>query len=92
MPKTPTVTLDLSDLFSDQAKVDDLPQYINHAVQQAGKGNQVILTGGAPIWLYLSIAHALHGKVNSLVYQSPGLVHAESNPEGKLLIFSHNAY
>ncbi|HWO42691.1 MAG TPA: CRISPR-associated protein Csx3 [Candidatus Eisenbacteria bacterium] len=31
----------------------------------------VVLTGQAPIWMYLRIAHALHGKARRLLYSSP---------------------
>jgi hypothetical protein len=31
------------------------------------------LTGGGPIWAYLVIAHALHGRVRSLRYSAPTL-------------------
>jgi len=34
-------------------------------------GNVAILTGQGPIWLYLKIAHAFHGKAVKLVYNSP---------------------
>lgn len=29
------------------------------------------LTGAGPVWGYLAIAHALHGRVTSLVYAAP---------------------
>ncbi|MCX7974345.1 MAG: CRISPR-associated protein Csx3 [Candidatus Aminicenantes bacterium] len=48
----------------------------------AGEGNEIILYGPAPIWLYLKIAHALHGKARKLVYRSPIV--------GDLVIFDHN--
>ncbi|MGH8007324.1 MAG: CRISPR-associated protein Csx3, partial [Candidatus Binatia bacterium] len=31
----------------------------------------VVLTGAGPVWLYLKIAHALHGKAKKLIYRSP---------------------
>ena len=30
-----------------------------------------MLTGPAPVWLYLRLAHALHGRVRTLTYDSP---------------------
>lgn len=30
-----------------------------------------ILTGAGPVWGYLCIAHALHGRVASLTYEAP---------------------
>ncbi|MDI6782049.1 MAG: CRISPR-associated protein Csx3, partial [bacterium] len=57
------VTVDLKKIFGETAKLAELPKYIENALTLAGEGNEVILTGQAPVWLYLSIAHALHGKV-----------------------------
>ncbi|MDP3149828.1 MAG: hypothetical protein Q8N83_11935 [Ignavibacteria bacterium] len=54
------------------AKLIDIDKYICEALKQAGEGNEVILTGAAPIWMYLKIAHALHGKAKRLSYSAPG--------------------
>lgn len=43
----------------------------------------VTLTGPGPVWGYLTIAHALHGRVPRLLYAAPNA------PE--LVIFSHGA-
>ncbi len=77
-------TIDLSSLFTDTAKLSDLPIYIDKAVDLAGEGNEVILTGKAPVWLYLAVAHALHGKAKKLVYRSP--------VTGDVVIFDHNPF
>ena len=66
-----TVTIDLKSLYNDTAKLADLPAYVSRALELAGEGNDVVLTGQAPVWLYLKIAHALHGKARRLVYRSP---------------------
>lgn len=50
----------------------------------AGNGNEVVLTGRAPVWLYLKIAHALHGKVRRLIYNSP--------VTGDIVIFDHSPF
>jgi hypothetical protein len=50
----------------------------------AGEGQDVVLTGAAPVWLYLRIAHALHGKAKSLHYRSP--------VTGDVLVFDHNPH
>ncbi|MFZ8852729.1 MAG: CRISPR-associated protein Csx3 [Armatimonadota bacterium] len=42
-----------------------------------------MLTGQAPIWLYLAVAHDLHGKARRLLYTSP--------TTGEVLIFDHTA-
>lgn len=54
------------------AKLTDLDKYISEVLRQAGEGNEVVLSGAAPIWMYLKIAHALHGKAKKLYYSAPG--------------------
>lgn len=78
------ITIDLSKLYSETAKISDLPVYLENALEQAGEGNEVILTGKAPVWLYLSVAHELHGKAKKLIYQSP--------VTGDIIIFDHNPF
>lgn len=77
-----TVTLALDRLFSPPAKLDQLAAMVRAAQAQAGQGNVVILTGQAPVWLYLSVAHALHGLARRLIYRSPAA--------GDVLIFDHD--
>jgi hypothetical protein len=50
----------------------------------AGEGKEVILTGAAPVWLYLKISHALHGKARKLIYSSP--------VTGEVVIFDHDPF
>ena len=76
--------IDLSLFFSDTAKLSSLPTYIEKALKLAGEGNEIILTGKAPVWLYLSVAHALHGKAKKLTYRSP--------VTGDVVIFDHNPF
>ncbi len=76
--------VDLSEFFNDVAKIDDLDFFIIEAKKLAGEGHDVILTGPAPVWLYLSVAHALHGKASKLVYSSP--------VTGDVVIFDHNPF
>ena len=78
------ITIDLSKLYSETAKISDLPVYLENALEQAGEGNEVIFTGKAPVWLYLSVAHALHGKAKKLIYRSP--------VTGDIIIFDHNPF
>ena len=78
------ISIDLSKLYSETAKLSDLPDYLEQAIEQAGEGNEVILTGKAPVWLYLSVAHALHGKAKKLIYRSP--------VTGDITIFDHNPF
>ncbi|MBT9167550.1 MAG: hypothetical protein DDT19_00888 [Syntrophomonadaceae bacterium] len=63
--------IDIGMFFADTAKLADLPGYIQKSLELAGKGNDVVLTGKAPVWMYLAIAHALHGKTRKLIYNSP---------------------
>lgn len=78
------ITIDISTLFAatQTAKLSELQTYIQKAKDLAGEGNDVILTGAAPVWLYLKIAHALHGKARKLIYRSP--------VTGDVVIFDHS--
>ncbi len=80
------ITIDISTLYSDTntAKLAGLDHYIQKAKELAGEGNEVIITGAGPVWLYLKIAHALHGKVKKLIYRSP--------VTGDVVIFDHSPY
>ncbi len=77
-------TIDLSTFYEKTAKLDKLSEYKEQALLQAGEGNEITLTGAAPVWLYLAIAHALHGKAKKLVYNSP--------VTGEVIIFDHNPF
>jgi len=76
--------INLSTFFKETAKLADLDSYIRKAWEMAGEGNDVVLTGRAPAWLYLKVAHALHGKVRKMIYRSP--------VTGDVLIFDHSPY
>ncbi len=67
------VTIDVSTLYAETgvAKLSDLANYEAEVLAKAGLGSVVVLTGPGPIWLYLRLAHALHGKVKKLSYSSP---------------------
>ena len=79
-----TVTIDVSKLFASTgtAKLHLLPEYERKALEAAGEGKRVRLTGAGPVWLYLRIAHVLHGKARVLVYDSP--------VTGEVKIFDHD--
>ncbi len=51
-------------------------------MQLVPPGKEVILTGPAPVWLHLRLAHALHGRVRRLLYDSP--------VTGPVEIFNHD--
>lgn len=76
------ITLNLESFYSENARLSDLDSYIAKAKDLAGEGNDIVLTGAGPVWLYLKIAHALHGKVRRLIYRSP--------VTGDVVIFDHS--
>lgn len=78
------VIIQAEDLYTKtgNAKLSDINNYIQTALSLAGSGNDIILTGAGPIWLYLKIAHALHGKARRLIYRSP--------VTGDVVIFDHS--
>ena len=76
--------LNLEMFYTDTAKLSKLDSYIKKALDIAGEGNEVVITGKAPVWLYLKIAHALHGKAKKLTYCSP--------VSGDVVVFDHNPY
>jgi len=78
------VTINLSCLYKETAKLAELNNYCQQACELAGEGNEVTLTGAAPVWLYLKIAHALHGRARKLTYTSP--------VTGEVVIFDHSPY
>jgi len=67
------ITIDISSLYAatGTAKLSELERYGEAAKQLAGNGNDILLTGPGPVWLYLFVSHALHGKARSLSYSSP---------------------
>jgi len=82
--KTDICEIDLSSFYSETAKLADLSYYIQKAVGLAGENKEVVLTGKAPVWLYLAVAHALHGKARKLIYRSP--------VTGDVTIFDHDPF
>lgn len=80
------IVIDVSQLYAatGQAKLPDLPLYEAAVRQAAGQGNVVCLTGPGPVWLYLRLAHALHGRARKLIYQSP--------VTGDVVIFDHDPF
>lgn len=78
------VIIDVSELYKDTvtAKISQIDSYIKTAQELAGEGNVIILTGAGPIWLYLKLAHALHGIARKLIYRSP--------VTGDVVIFDHS--
>lgn len=84
-PAAPVV-IDVEPLWrrhGDTARQELLPEYERAARDQAGQGADVVLTGRGPIWLYLRLAHALHGAARTLAYRSP--------EAGDVPIFDHRS-
>lgn len=83
--KSPTI-IDIEYLYAETsaAKLADLEVYLKKTLDLAGEGNDVVLTGAGPVWLYLKIAHALHGKTKKLIYRSP--------VTGDVVIFDHSPF
>ena len=76
--------IDLKSLYGEVAKLEKIDKYVSLACNLAGEGNEVVLTGQAPVWMYLVICHALHGKVKRLFYASP--------VTGEVVIFDHDPH
>ncbi len=83
----PTITINVEELYAvdETALLAHLLEYERKAVALLPSDTvvDVCLTGGGPIWLYLRIAHALHGLVRVLSYSSPAA--------GKVIIFNHTS-
>lgn len=79
-----SVKINLETFYQNTAKLADMDKYIQKVQQMDVNGREVVLTGQAPIWLYLKIAHALHGKAKKLIYESP--------VTGKVVIFDHDPF
>jgi hypothetical protein len=82
MPAQKIVNIDSLYTTTGTAKLSELDLYVQQAVELAGEGNEIVLTGAGPVWLYLKIAHALHGKARKLIYRSP--------VTGDVIIFDHS--
>ncbi|MGB7748377.1 MAG: CRISPR-associated protein Csx3 [Verrucomicrobiia bacterium] len=79
-------TIDVSQLYAatGQAKLADLPAYEARIKELVQPGEDVTLTGPGPVWLYLRLAHLLHGRARILTYESP--------VTGPVVIFNHNPH
>lgn len=86
MSRRAPVVIDVEALWrphGDTALLERLPEYERAAREQAGGGAEVVLTGRGPIWLYLRLAHVLHGSARTLAYRSP--------EAGDVPIFDHRS-
>ena len=80
------MTLDLSTIYAltGTAKLADLPAYEARVRELVPPGADVTVTGPGPVWLYLRLAHTLHGRARVLTY--------ESLVTGPVEIFNHNPH
>jgi CRISPR-associated Csx3 family protein len=80
------MTIDVFELYREDthAKLSQLIKYEGRCLELVSDGAEVVLTGRGPIWLYLRLAHALHGRVRALYYTSP--------VTGEVEIFNHNPF
>jgi hypothetical protein len=78
------MNLDVSTLYAatGTAKLADLPAYEARVEELVSPGADVTLTGPGPVWLYLRLAHVLHGRSRKLIYESP--------VTGPVEIFNHD--
>lgn len=84
LSKPSTITINLSTLYADTgtAKLRNMTDYVQQVKTMAGEGQHITITGAAPVWLYLNVAHALHGKAKTLTYDSPA--------SGRVMVFDHD--
>ena len=77
---------DVSSLYAatGTAKLADLPTYEAEVKSTVPRGADVTITGAGPIWLYLRLAHTLHGIARVLSYDSP--------VTGPIIVFDHNPH
>lgn len=80
------MTINIQQVYAgtETAKIADLPVYEQRLRELITPGCDLILTGHGPIWLYLRLAHHLHGLARSLTYDSP--------VTGPVVIFDHNPH
>jgi CRISPR-associated Csx3 family protein len=86
LAKAGPVVIDVEALYRElgaTALQEHLSAYERAALQQADEGEEVVLTGRGPIWLYLRLAHVLHGAARSLSYRAP--------EAGEVRIFDHTS-
>ena len=79
-----TVNMDQLYAATGTAKLADLPAYESRVKELVPPGADVTLTGPGPVWLYLRLAHALHGRARKLIYDYPFT--------GTVEIFNHDPH
>jgi hypothetical protein len=65
------ILIDVKGICGERPELALLPKYESKVLELAGQGNDVTLTGIAPMWLFMRLTHALHGRCRGLSYMSP---------------------
>jgi hypothetical protein len=65
------VTIDVKTLCGERPSIGLLSEYESLVVKFAGQDNYIVLTGVGPMWLFMRLTHALHGRCMGLSYMSP---------------------
>jgi hypothetical protein len=65
------IVVDVKEICGERPELALLPKYESKVLELAGQGNDVTMTGVAPIWLLMRFTHVLHGKCRRLDYMSP---------------------
>lgn len=78
------MTIKLRNLDRKNAELANSPKYLKRIRRRVEGGEEVVLIGRAPIWLYLKVAHGFNGKAGKLVYYSP--------VTKDVVIFDHTPY
>ncbi len=76
------IVIDIKEIYGETAKLSLMDEYTKKVVEITGNGNEIVITGAGPVWMYLKLAHELHGKAKKLYYDSP--------VTGKVLVFDHD--
>jgi len=82
------MTLDLSVFCRDEPMLSPAawPRCLDRLLRIVPPGVDLILTGPAPLWLYLKAVHLLHSRVRALYCECPGSgtvrisLHGECDP------------
>lgn len=75
-------------LPNNQSTADTLAVLAQEAVCLYHAPVDLVITGAGPVWAYLKIAHALHGKVARLTYKSP-VIEVEIFNHGLATTYAH---
>jgi len=78
------VVINLDGLCAGEVTLSEALSFVEKALEADPEGAVVVLQGDAPTWVYLFLAHVLHGLARKLYYDSPVY--------GRILIFDHSPF